>query len=312
MRFWGVLVFIIILLVIAIPIFLYGAFGKPWLKMNWRSEVRDDSVSGILLRSQTWGGEVSVSGDVFVAWWAKITIEPGTTVRIAITDDQKTGQDPGAEPEKVVAADPTSTSDYSRDRIEMRGTIMAKGTAAEPITFIPVEPDTEYGAWQGMTLREGSSLQHVSLSNVQVGLRSAAKITLENVEVSNCLWDCLRLTNGEAHVSDSSFTLAWNRAAIISGSAKPFLQHNTFSRSAIGMELRNNAAPIVLNNTFSDNVVAVYLETAGPAEFRNNTLQSPGGPGVAGGTFKGAVVYPNEWQTGRGDEIEGTNLLEGF
>jgi len=309
MKFWAVLIWIVVIIAIAVPIFLYGAFGRPWLTMNWRDTVENGTVSGILLRSQTWRGEIQTSGDVYVAWWARLQIEPGTRVVIAATDDQQAGSEPALNPDDVVVNDPTNSTDYTRSHVEIKGTIVAEGTAEEPIIFTVTDPPTEYAAWQGVVLRDGSKLKHVQIDNVQNGIVTSAPVSLDNVNIERCLWNCLYVGKESANVINSRFSLAWHQAVLVASDASPFFKNNEFARSAIGMKLVQVAKPVVLQNRFIDNAIAVYLETAGKATFENNALESPTGPAVSGGSFEGNVIYLNNWNPGNGEKIEGTDLI---
>lgn len=191
MRFWVVLIWILIIIAVAVPIFLYGAFGRPWLSFNWESVIENSNISGIVLRDQTWRGEVNVTGDVYVAWWAQLTIEPGTRVLIANSDDQEAGQEPSLNPDDIASGDPTNSSAYTRSHIEIRGSIKALGEADNPIVFTVLEPPEEYAAWQGLSLRDGSQFKNVQVENVQTGIKTHADISLDNVIVERCLWNCL-------------------------------------------------------------------------------------------------------------------------
>jgi parallel beta-helix repeat protein len=310
MKIIFVIIWMLVILFLAIPIFLYGSFGQPWLTMNGASEVSNGQISGILLRSQTWRGEVFVSGDVYVAPWAQIEIAPGTLVKIAATDDQEAGQAPAISPGlQLSGQDPTASRAYARSHVHINGRIQALGTVSEPVRFVSAATEPGYAAWQGISLRSNSVLQNTTIAHAQTGLITTGDVHLERVVVSQMLWDCLRIRRGQARVENSEFSQCWQRGIVVLDSANPILTDNTVERSQRGLEILENSAPLVSNNKFSNNVVAVFLGTTGAAVIsEDNTLISPTGPATAGADYEGNMIYKNEWQPGSGEKIEGTIL----
>jgi len=309
MRFWVVLIWILVIIAVAVPIFLYGAFGRPWLSFNWDAVIENSSISGIVLRDQIWRGDINVTGDVYLAWWAELTIEPGAKVVVANEDDQIAGQKPSLNPDDIAANDPVNSTAYTRSHIEIRGRVQALGEAENPIVFTVLEPAEEYAAWQGLSLRDGSQLSNVKIDNVLTGIKTQADIYLDNISVERCLWNCIYIGKGSANINNSQFALAWHQAALVASDASPLFRECEFSRSAIGLKTVQLSAPVVIKSRFIDNVVAVFMETAGEAKLEGNSLESPAGPQVPGGIFGGDIIYPNNWEPGAGEEIEGIDLV---
>lgn len=114
---------------------------------------------------------------------------------------------------------------------------------------------------------------------------------------------------GSANINNSRFALAWHQAALVASDASPLFRECEFSRSAIGLKAVQLSAPVVVKGRFIDNVIAVFMETAGEAKIESNSLKSPVGPQVPGGVFGDAIIYPNNWEPGAGEKIEGIDLV---
>ena len=311
MKLIFVIIWIVVILFLAVPIFLYGAFGQPWLTMNAGREVANGQVSGIILRSQTWRGEVLVSGDIYVAPWAQLQIEPGTVIKIAVSDDQDAGPAPVvASGLQLAGNDPTATRDYARSHISISGRIQALGKVSEPINFVSAEAEPGYAAWQGLEVQNNSVLHNTNISNAQTGIITSGTVHLERVVVSEMLWDCLRVRRGQARVENSEFSYCWQRGIAVLDESSPILRANTISNSQIGLAALENSSPQIKGNEFKNNAVAIFLETTGEAlVVTDNEMSSPVGPEAEAATYQGEIIYTDNWKPGSGEDIVGTNLL---
>lgn len=294
----------------AIPIFLYGVFGQPWLTMNAGRDVTNAQISGIILRNQTWRGEVFISGDIYVAPWAQIEIEPGTIVKISSQDDEEAGPVPAQTSGlQISGKDPTASRAYARSHVHINGRIQARGTISDPIQFVSAAAEPGYADWQGLTVQNNSVLQNTKVTHAQTGIITSGNVNLERVAVSEMLWDCLRVRRGQATVQDSEFSRCWQRGIAILDDSNPVLSANKISNSQVGLAVLENSAPRVTGNSFLNNAVAIFLETTGEAIITNNELSSPAGPDIEAATFQGEIIYTDSWEPGFGEKIQGTNLL---
>lgn len=306
--FWTIIT-IIIVITAGVPTFLYGAFGVSWLHFDFSENVQNRPVTGIIMRNQTWSEKVYVTGDVYVAWWAKVKIKAGTEIKILEQDDQKAGQEPSHNINTLISNnDPTSTIEYSRSHIEIKGRFEGQGRPDSRIFFTPYEPDTNFASWVGLTLRDRSYLEYTNVQNTQTAIRATGNVRLDNVVVENSLWNGLRLSR-TGEVTNSIFAYCGIDAILTDDVAKPVIKNNTIRDSNIGLNVTDNSAPQVINNQILNNAVAIFAQTSGAALLKDNKLESKKGPGIDGFFYKDHLVYPNKWEEGKGNSLEGSNTL---
>ncbi|MHB8894638.1 MAG: right-handed parallel beta-helix repeat-containing protein [Candidatus Geothermincolia bacterium] len=135
--------------------------------------------SGQLAQSETWSGDVSLTGDVIVPVGMTLTLSPGTTLRFAPgQDDQGTGADPHL------------------GELVVRGNLVAAGTQASPILMTSASASPASGDWQGIRVEANVSGQTVNLTyctieNAVYGVSVAAKTpglaVAPAVNVANCI-----------------------------------------------------------------------------------------------------------------------------
>lgn len=73
-------------LIILIVLIALGV-GGFFLYSSIPQQVHNRNVSGILVRSQIWSGQINVIGDILVMPWTTLTILPGTTVIVSANKD---------------------------------------------------------------------------------------------------------------------------------------------------------------------------------------------------------------------------------
>jgi len=76
---------------------LFLAAGFFAFKFFSTEQVSNAKISGIYLGNQVWSGEIIITGDTEIL--GNLTVLPGTTVKFAVGDDQKKGD----EVEKMVS-----------------------------------------------------------------------------------------------------------------------------------------------------------------------------------------------------------------
>lgn len=117
------------------------------------------------------GSPHTVTGDLTVAPSVTLTIEAGVDLLIASTDGMQAG------------------ADVARNELIVHGTLLAEGTAAEPIVIAATTATP--GDWHGIHLGADaapSTLAHLDLSGAQVAvdLASVTGHTLHALEVHDC------------------------------------------------------------------------------------------------------------------------------
>jgi hypothetical protein len=145
----------------------------------------------------TWSGAVTITGDVTVPDDASLVIEPGTSVNIATTDDLRGSffiDNPNAG-SRNDDADNTLNRDFGRrDVIDIfvEGELVAVGTAAAPIRFVPSINRVFPGVWGGIRVRSTgrAELRHIEASGASRFLHG------EYTPADGTLVPELRLTDG--------------------------------------------------------------------------------------------------------------------
>ena len=107
------------------------------------------TTSGELSGTEVWSGEVRLTGDITIPFGASLTIQPGTKVILATSDDTNSG------------------SDADKIRIYVAGgTLMAVGLESNLIQFESGAERTEPGQWYGIVCDLGNvDIRHVRISD---------------------------------------------------------------------------------------------------------------------------------------------------
>jgi len=144
-----------------------GRYASGWLGAGRIDAYRSLTQWGTITGNTIWNDRVYVSADLKVDSSATLTILPGTTIYFAPEDDEDAG------------------IDSSRVVFEIRGTLIADGTAENPITFKSFADDPGPEDWYGIWFKQGSSgsLSHCRIENAKHGLKRDAPI-----ETDDCQW----------------------------------------------------------------------------------------------------------------------------
>jgi parallel beta-helix repeat protein len=112
------------------------------------------ATAAVLSSDTVWAGEVIVSEDILVPAGVTLTIMPGTTIRVALSDSTK------MEPEYLSPL----------TEITIRGKLMAEGTKGAPISFVRAEGD-ESGNWSGIIIDGGTvHLRSCRIQDAETGV----------------------------------------------------------------------------------------------------------------------------------------------
>jgi hypothetical protein len=184
------------------------------------------------------GGPRYVSGDLTIAPGATLTIMPGTAIRIANADDLGIGADP------------------ARVEINVQGTLIADGTAANPIIF---DRWGDSGDWVGIyfdAASSGSIVDNCQISHAETAIESYAPLTVKNSIIRDC-------TN----------------AGVVSLAGGALIHNCVFdSPGHIGIDLQSDEA--VVRNTIVDSAVdyavRVFAFTVTTLKLRNSEFNNSG------------------------------------
>lgn len=136
-------------------------------------QVSDASVSGKYWRSQTWSGEIIVTGDVTIS--RNLTIQPGTTVKFLVQDDQQSGSGGSSS-----NPDPNRTEEYAKSHsmIHVKNNFTSLGTADEVIVFTSAAEQPSYADWEAIYYRGvGSEIKNTDVSYSRDGIRQYGAVS---------------------------------------------------------------------------------------------------------------------------------------
>lgn len=195
--------------------------------------------------SDTQDGARYISGDLTIASGATLTIMPGTVVRIANDDDLRSGVD------------------TLRIEINVDGSLVAAGTAANPIVFESWTPTTTED-WAGFYFSEdgdGGTFSHCTISRAEIAIDSYAPIELNGVVIDS---------TSDAGISIWSSTLDVDHCTISNsdGDGIRVDQSDATIDSTIvegcvgyGLHMSGNGALNISHSTFQDSDTGVYVES---------------------------------------------------
>ena len=148
-------------------------------------------IPGGNLFTQTWtaaGSPYQVQGDITIPAGVTLTIEPGTLVQFALTDDQSSG------------------ADATRVEVILAGTLDVNGTSGSPVAFESVGPPS-LQAWYGiraLSTATSCDLSNVRIRHAQTGIYhqgGASVLALSNVDIDDCNGDLNTVGGGAISLS---------------------------------------------------------------------------------------------------------------
>ena len=199
---------------------------------------------GALETSETWSGDITISGDLLIGENCTLTIEPGTTVTFTANSDSTNHGFTTPITDDPFPNDPaTKPSEFSG--IELwGGTLVAVGTADNPITFTSDATSKIAGDWHSIALRQTSStldLQHSIIEYAYYGVQFNETTSDEYVTIQN---------NKIKEIVACGLCLGVD----INKPVELTISNNEISACGHeGIDLHENATATVENNLFFDN-----------------------------------------------------------
>lgn len=200
---WRRSVKILIAFGLTVAIVVLGGFALVILRTT---SVADAQVSGIQFGSQAWSGTITITGDTTVL--GRLKVQPGTTVRFAVGDDQGGGSE--LPPDGFNDHDPSRLIAYERTHADLTvlGTLTAVGTPEAPITFTSSAATPALADWQGIGFfGNGSRFEHVVVEWSRNGITPLnwrfsrhQDSVLRNSVVRHTLWGCVSGGDSSMHI----------------------------------------------------------------------------------------------------------------
>lgn len=224
------------------------------------------SVHGDLRGEQLWQGTVLVAGDVVVETGARLVILPGTRVLFLPA---------AAETDRF-----TEHPNFPGSELIVRGTIVAEGTAAEPITFGYVDPLAAAGSWGGINLAESP---HASFRFCRFTQADSA----------------LHSQGSHVYVEESIFVQ--NLVGLRFHSSEMLVEKNLFRNNGTAVRF-HYGSPVICRNEIRENDKGFFI-TAFPSGYRiegNNITGNREASVVLGEEVPDDVQMANNYWGGAG------------
>ena len=280
------------------------------------------SRSGWIYEDETWSGIVHITGDTWVEGEVTITILPGTRVIFtAHQDDQPVSEQLTPIHDEWTAAnnDPTISQEYvnSHSKLDVYGTLIARGTSENRIIFTSDSPTPDGGDWEHLHIGYGSVIEYCiieySLSAIDVKEHTEDSVLITNNIIRHNLWTGLTIQ----HHSSPTITHneIWDSGghqgiAVVGEGTAPYIAYNVIKECLSGMNITPGTSPTVEYNTLIDNDSGIGV--IGPnttAIIRHNSISSPNGPSQ-NWTYRSEPVYFSSILLGRNDAISGISVSD--
>jgi parallel beta-helix repeat protein len=200
-------------------------------------------VSGTISSNTTWTDSyIHVSGDVTVNSGVTLEIDPG--VFVFFDDDT---------------------------RLTISGTLIAEGTAEDPIVFTSYSENPAKGAWYSIRFEDSSVdasciLKYCDIKYAQYGIYcNRANPKIQNNSISNSNYGIYLYYSSPANIETNSVTN--NGTGIYGISSSPNITDNLFRDNSSSGVSFSGGAPIFYDNTFDDNCYGAYFVSGSSPKF---------------------------------------------
>ncbi len=195
------------------------------------------------LANDTWSGTVLVNADRTVPSSRTLTISPGTRVRVSNTD-----RTPGG-------------ADTQKVELNVQGTLVADGTAANPIKFESWTPTTTED-WVGFyfdNLSGGGMFDNCRLSRAEYAIESYKPLTVTNTTIEDCRFGAVLVEAGNSLIQGCTFSRPGSYGLFqTTGTATV---RNTIIDDAVGTacQIQANASLVARNSQFLNSDKGIYV-----------------------------------------------------
>lgn len=202
------------------------------------------SRSGALIQNERWKGAIKVTGDILIGSNCTLTIEAGTTVSFAKSSDDTNHGSSIAITDDAFPNDPANKASQMSGIDLLGGTLIAKGTMSNLITFTSTSSSPSAGDWHSIAYRSASSSMTIEYSKIKYayyGIQVSEVATNNNVKIRNNTIDNI-VACGICMGVDALKTVTLT----VSGNTISGCGHE-------GIDLHPNASIIIENNMFYNN-----------------------------------------------------------
>lgn len=265
-------------------------FGSMVLLVFPRT-ISNNTVSGLILSSQTWSGTIHVTGSTyFVPFITTLTIKPGTTILFEKKPDVE-GTDWIQNADDFIKNhnDPTGKLGYEQSHHILQAKIFAGGTKDSPIIFTSAQTKKEYADWDQLVLLDGSILNYVDLSFAHNGVNiNGNGVTIKNSKIHDSLWSCIDIFSTGNLIENNEVYHCWHQAVGLKKVGINTIRNNYIHDAQLSVNCENGAKPEVLNNRFK--AAPMTLECGTSINNQEEITTSD----TKGGTYNKILIYPSQ------------------
>lgn len=208
-------------------------------------------IAGVINRDLTLEGEVFLTGDLLLLPGRTLTLRPGTTVRIRSAESTK------IDPEYLSSA----------TEIFIRGRLLAEGTAAAPISFLPETPQKPGEiAWAGIILDRAavSTLQHTRIEGAEQGvLAIATSAQLSDNTIRDCRYGIVIQGAGSATLRNNHIEAGEGGVFVLAGATPVIAGNRIMHQVEEGLFVDAASSPRLGRNEISGNAIGLVLHNPG-------------------------------------------------
>lgn len=191
---------------------------------------------GLITQNTTWSGRIAVTGDVSIDTGDTLTIQPGTIVYLQRNEDNE-----------------KSGNDTTRCEIIVKngGTLLAIGTAADSIKFVPSPGTPGPYDWHSIRVEAGGSFKaaYCQFKNAYAGIdyRNSATDTVKNCLFENNFMYGVITKNGNVKILNSTFKEIAAGYGVYLDSCSALISGNTITNVWKGINAYKSGS-VVTNN----------------------------------------------------------------
>ncbi|HJV34017.1 right-handed parallel beta-helix repeat-containing protein [Geomonas sp.] len=237
-----------------------------------------------LAKDTAWSGEIEVSGDVFVPPGVTLTVAPGTRVVFKKID--------GTSDQNMFGTD---NPYYAQAEIVVRGKLIAKGTAQQPIVFTSAEKKPQPSDWGAINFLgcSGNLIDHCKISYAYNGVHAhAAQVTITNSEFfNNAVGISVKKEDEvagvewygrEADITVTGNYIHDNKGGLNFRLSRAVITHNTITGNKFfGIWQKGACRGEISHNEISGNHKGIYLFRSQGTEITQNNIHDNGDYNIA-------------------------------
>jgi hypothetical protein len=221
-----------------------GCAGVNRVKEDSVSDISESArISGIIKKDTTLGGLVTITGDVYVPSGVTLTFLPGTSVIVKKTDSTK--------------IEPLFLS--SMNEILIKGSIVAKGTKEQKITFVSDQKDGGQKDYAGIILYQSRNafFENCVFKNAHTAVHSIrSRLRVTESEFEDCLY-AISTNNAAVHLEDNNVKNC-DKCFYFHKNSQGIVKESSFISCAEDAVFIDRTSELgVYKNVFKDNLWAI-------------------------------------------------------